>query len=128
MFGNIEAERKAIEMTYEDLADIRRASKKKGEDGISRSEFETIYSGVRCALSYLGSDGSRQTNAQGTIDYTTRVFAGPDIIVEPGDKIILSRFGYLSLESDRKQTFDVVGRPNIYATHQEIKVKDSDLA
>lgn len=55
-------------------------------------------------------------------------FAAPDLLVLPGDSISLKRFGREDPNSRRLLAFQVVGRPAVYATHQEIKVKDGDLA
>ena len=81
-----------------------------------------------CALSYTGSDRSGQTDAQNNVDYDAVIFAGPDLSILPGDKIGLKRFGRDDPSSQKELNFAVVGRPAVYATHQEIKVKDGDLA
>lgn len=87
-----------------------------------------IYDGIICALSYTGSDNSRQTDAQNNVDYDAVIFASPDLLVLPGDTIVVKRFGRDDPSSGRNLTFEVIGRPSVYATHQEIKVKDGDLA
>ena len=81
-----------------------------------------------CMLSYSGSDKSQQTDAQNEIDYDAVLFAAPDLLVLPGDSVSLKRFGRMDPTSQRVLTFQVVGRPAVYATHQEIRVKDGDLA
>lgn len=69
-----------------------------------------------------------QTNAQQNIDNDAVVFAGPDLKVLPGDTIVVKRFGRDDPSSTQEVTFEVIGRPSMYATHQEIKVKDGDLS
>ena len=123
MFGNPAAERAAIEMTYEDTATISRAEPATGANHITRAVPTVKYSEIICALSYSGSDKSQQTDAQNEVDY-----AAPDLLVLPGDSISLKRFGREDPNSRRLLAFQVVGRPAVYATHQEIKVKDGDLA
>ena len=62
------------------------------------------------------------------IDNDAVVFASPDLKVLPGDTIVVKRFGLDDPSSTQEVTFEVIGRPSIYATHQEIKVKDGDLS
>ena len=128
MFGNPAAERAAIEMTYEDTATISRTEPATGANHITRAVPAVKYSEIICALSYSGSDKSQQTDAQNAVDYDAVIFAAPDLLVLPGDSISLKRFGREDPNSRRLLAFQVVGRPAVYATHQEIKVKDGDLA
>ena len=120
MFGNPAAERAAIEMTYEDTATISRTEPVTGANHITKAVPVVKYSEIICALSYSGSDKSQQTDAV--------LFASPDLLVLPGDRVSLKRFGRMDPTSQRLLTFEVVGRPDVYATHQEIRVKDGDLA
>ena len=128
MFGNPAAERAAIEMTYEDTATISRPEPVTGANHITKAVPVVKYSEIICALSYSGSDKSQQTNAQNEVDYDAVLFASPDLLVLPGDRVSLKRFGRVDPTSQRLLTFEVVGRPAVYATHQEIQVKDGDLA
>ena len=127
-FGNASAERAAIELTYEDTATVSRTTSQRGKNNISTSFPSVIYDGIICALSYTGSDNSRQTDAQNNVDYDAVIFAGPDLSILPGDKIVLKRLGRDDPSSQKDLNFAVVGRPAVYETHQEIKVKDGDLA
>lgn len=128
MFGNPGAERAAIEMTYEDTATISRVTDVTGANKITKSTPAVIYSEIICALSYSGSDKSEQTKAQNEVDYDAVIFAAPDLLVLPGDTVSLKRFGRDDPSSQRVLAFQVVGRPAVYQTHQEIRVKDGDLA
>lgn len=128
MFGNPGAERAAIEVTYEDTADISRSTPVTGANNVTKSDFAVVYSAIICALSYSGGDKSGQTKAQNEIDYDAVIFAGPELQVLPGDRVTLKRFGRDDPNSQRVLTFEVVGRPPVYATHQEIRVKDGDLS
>lgn len=127
-FGNASAERAAIEKTYEDTATVSRTTPQRGQNAITTSDPSVIYTGIVCALSYTGSDSSGQTDAQNSVDFDAVIFAGPDLQILPGDKIALKRFGRDNPSSQIDLEFAVVGRPAVYATHQEIKVKDGDLA
>ena len=128
MFGNPAAERAAIEMTYEDTATISRTETTTGSNNITKTVPVVKYSEIICALSYSGTNSSMQTNAQQNIDHDAVVFAGPDLKVLPGDTIVVKRFGRDDPSSTQEVTFEVIGRPSMYATHQEIKVKDGDLS
>ncbi len=127
-FGQADAERAAIEMTYEDIAVVERTTPQRRENSITESVPSVVYDAVICALSYTGSDNSRQTDAQNAIDYSAVIFAAPDLSILPGDIIRLKRFGRDDPSSKINLVFEVVGRPSVYATHQEIGVKDGDLA
>lgn len=128
MFGNPAAERAAIEMTYEDTASVSRTEPVTGANNITKTAPVVKYSEIICALSYTGSDKSNQTKAQNEVEYDAVIFAAPDLLVLPGDSVTLKRFGRDDTASQLLLTFEVVGRPAVYATHQEIKVKDGDLA
>lgn len=127
-FGNAGAERAAIEWTYEDTAVVRRTAPRRGGNDISVSSPAVVYDGIPCALSYTGTDSSRQTDAQNNVDYDAVLFAAPELLILPGDTIVVKRFGRDDPTSERMLTFAAVGRPAVYATHQEIKVKEGDLA
>lgn len=126
MFGNPAAERRAIESTYEDTVTIARPGKKT-EGSITHLEDIPVYVDLPCALS-RNSDSSAQTKAQQNIDYDAVVFMAPELQVLPGDTAVVKRFGRDNPTSTIIETFEVIGRPSIFATHQEVKVKDSDLA
>lgn len=128
MFGNPAAERAAIEMTYEDTASVSRTDPQTGANNITSAVPVLIYNEIICALSYTGGDKSEQEKAQNEVDYDAVIFAAPELLVQPGDSVSLKRFGRDDPSSQRLLAFTVVGRPDVYATHQEIKVKDGDLA
>lgn len=127
-FGNPSAERAAIERTYEDTATVTRTAPQTGANKITKSVPSVVYSAIICALSQSGSDKSQQTKAQNKIEYDAVIFLPPTLSILPGDKIALKRFGRYSPDSPIIYDFEVVGRPAIYPTHQEVKVKDGDLS
>lgn len=118
-FGAASYERWALELTYEDTAAINRMVSST-EGAIDRQIPAVVYAGIPCALSRSG-DRSKQTQVQHDIEYDCVLFAAPELLVEPGDTVEVSRFG-------RCYTFEAVGSPAIYATHQEIFLKGRDLA
>lgn len=126
-FGNSSVERAAIEQTYEDIATVSRTKQITGANKVTTSVPVDVYSNTICALSMSGSDGE-QTKAQNRIEYDAVVFFPPELSILAGDKITLKRFGRENPNSSIVYNFKVVGRPAIYATHQEVKVKDGDLS
>lgn len=127
-FGNATAERAALESTYEDTVKVSRTVPTRGTSNISKSIPNVIYDEIICALSLSGSDKSNQTKAQNTIDYDAIVFLAPDFNILPGDTIQVKRFGRDNPNSTILLNYEAIGRPSIYPTHQEVKVKDGDLA
>lgn len=127
-FGNASAERAALEATYEDTATISRTDPTRGKNNISTSVPGVVYDEIICALSLSGSDKSNQTKAQNTIDYDAIIFFPPDLTVLPGDSITVKRFGRDNANSTVLLNYEAVGRSSLYPTHQEVKVKDGDLA
>ena len=117
-FGMPDVERAALETTYEDTAVISRMGTIQ-VGAIDKMAPAPVYSGIRCALSRK-SDSSRQTDAQQDVDYDCVLFVAPDLVIKPGDGVVVSRFGV-------DEQFEAVGRPARYATHQEIFLKGRDL-
>lgn len=119
-FGNVKAERKAIEMTYDDTCEVIRSIEK--EIGyITKQEEQTVYTAVPCALS-TGNSSTRQTETVNNIEYDVKIFLAPEIEIKAGDKIVVDRLG------KRKIKYKNVGEPAIYETHQELMAKREDWA
>lgn len=118
-FGNAKAERRALELTYEDTASIIRMTDT-SVGAIDKMAPTAVYEGVRCGLSRT-SDRSKQTAAQQDIEYDAVLFLAPELSVEAGDTAEVTRFGSVL-------NFEVVGIPTRYATHQEVFLKARDLA
>ena len=127
-FGNAGEERAALEKTYEDTGTLCRTSPQRSTGNISLPVSEEIYTDFPCGISFSGSDNSGQTDVQNNISYTAVIFTSPKLQVLPGDMLILKRVGRDDPTSEIKLQFAVVGRPAVYATHQEIKVNESDVA
>lgn len=117
--GNPAAERAAIESTYEDTATILRAICET-VGAVDRPVLRPVYELVPCALSRT-SDKSKQTNAQQDIECDSVLFVAPGMDIQPGDRAEVTRFG-------GEYSFEVVGRPAVYATHQEVFLKERTLA
>lgn len=87
---------------------------------IQNIQKDTLSAGLK-SQSYTGNP------ATGSVEYK-RFKNSADLLVLPGDSVVLKRFGRDNPSSQILLLFQVVGRPAIYATHQEIRVKDGDLA
>jgi len=116
MFGNVKAERAAIEATYTDTCDIV-GNIEKEVDFINRHIDEAFYKNIPCAL-VMGKSPTESTDTAAFFNYTAKVFMPPEIEVSEGDKIIVTRYG-------RTVEYTNAGRAAVYATHQEIAVAES---
>ncbi len=116
MFGNVKAERAAIETTYTDTCDIIRNVEKE-VDFINRHIDEAVYKNIPCAL-VMGKSPTESTDTAAFFNYTAVVFMPPEIEVLAGDKIVVTRYG-------RTVEYTNAGRAAVYATHQEAAVVES---
>lgn len=118
MFGNVTAERVAIESTYDAVCSISRPSVK-SEDGIARPVSAVIAEGVRCGLS-RGGDSSGQDIANVIADSRV-LFVAPETDIRAGDAVTVTLYG-------RSETLEAVGIPLLYATHQEVTLTRKEHA
>lgn len=80
MFGNPDRERQAIERTYVDVGTLLRTVDVKPEgSNITRKETVILEEGIKCALSYTGSNASNQRDHAHVIDWDAVVFWSPDL-------------------------------------------------
>ena len=119
-FGIPDAERKAIEMTYEDSCEIIRCVEIEDEY-ITKTEWRIVYKDVKCALS-TGNAPTNQTETVNNILYDGKIFLPPEPEVKPGDRINVNRLG------EKEILFESAGEPAVYETHQEVMVKRRDRA
>lgn len=111
VFGNVKAERAAVEATYTDTCDIVRNVEKE-INFINRHVDETVYKDVPCAL-VMGKSPTESTDTAAFFNYAVKIFMPPEIEVMAGDKIIVARYG-------RTVEYTNAGRSAVYATHQEV--------
>ncbi|MCR8844062.1 hypothetical protein NQ117_10230 [Paenibacillus sp. SC116] len=123
MFGNAEAERTALELTYEDSCSVSRSVAAEDADGIVRTTWTNIYDNIACAFS-AGSDRSSQTTVEHRIEYEATLYVAPTVSIQAGDRVTVQRFGQVKLSS----SYEVVGVPKRYATHNEVRLKAEKLA
>lgn len=116
MFGNPKAERRALELTYEDVCLITRLNPIEINNIASMQQIQ-VYSG-KCALS-KNVNRSDQTEAQQNVAEEMVLFVAPEPIVTSGDKVEVNRLSRMDLTYN----YEVIGKPFYYATHQEIRLR-----
>lgn len=140
MFGNILAERKAVELLYEDICWIFRPFPQKGENGITWTVWKETNTRIICGLSE-GNDRSSFSNAHlyiqyrnGArpdshlrIDFDRVLFLPPDVEIRQGDRVRAARFGRRNPSAPVVE-FEAVGAPLSYATHTEVLLKKVDIS
>jgi hypothetical protein len=114
-FGNVKAERKAIEMTYLDVCKIERSVKTE-TDGITKHSFNAVYENVKCALSN-SSVSAEQTDKYNDVVYSAKLFLPPDIDVYAGDKVTV-------IVEGRTVKFENMSAPALFPTHQVVFLKE----
>lgn len=113
MFGNVTAERAAIELTYDAVCTITRQIV--GDfDGIAQGTETVVAENIPCALSKGGDSSS--ADLAGVISDSRVLFIAPEADIKAGDRVTVTLYG-------RTETLDVVGIPLLYATHQEVTLK-----
>jgi hypothetical protein len=117
-FGNIPAERAAIESTYEGLATVYEMQNVK--DLVTRKTRQQLVMTLAaepCALSQTSLPASTQTVTVNQVDYDAKLFISPDVTINPGSRITVVQNGMV-FEGEQ------AGKPFRYPTHQEIKLKE----
>lgn len=118
MFGNVAAERAAIESTYDAVCDISRRTAVLSDE-IARGTETLIAAAVPCGLS-RGGDSSGQDMAN-VISDSRVLFIAPETDIRAGDTVAVTLYG-------RTERLEAVGIPLLYATHQEVTLERRDLA
>lgn len=108
----VDLERKALERTYSGLLSVYISVKKK-VDGETKLVREKLYENVKCALSKVSTPSTRQTDAQNTITYESKLFVPPEINIPPGSEIEVSQYGKTYQFINSAESF-------VYPTHQEL--------
>ncbi|WP_438497163.1 ABC transporter ATP-binding protein [Paenibacillus sp. IHBB 3054] len=117
-FGNVPAERAAIESTYEGLATV--TEKKDVKDPVSgktRQQPVVVLDQEPCALSQSSLPAATQTVTVNQVNYDAKLFISPDVFIKPGSRIKVLQNGMV-FEGEQ------AGKAFRYATHQEIKLKE----
>ena len=118
MFGAAAAERAAIETLYDAVCTISRSTAV-SENNIARVYEKVVAENVPCGLSD-GSDSSAQAEAN-FIAREKRLFVAPEVDIRAGDTVSVTAYG-------RTESFEVVGIPAVYATHQQVRLIGKGVA
>lgn len=81
---------------------------------------EVIYEDIACAVSFNQGSTQGSTDTVQHIEYIATLFARPDIVIEPGDKIKAKVFG-------RTYNF-LAGEGAVYQSHIEVPLIRNDIA
>ncbi|MEK3722307.1 ABC transporter ATP-binding protein [Paenibacillus sp. FSL H8-0034] len=121
-FGNVAAERAAIEMTYEGLCTVTEFQTIKDPiTKASRQRAIPVLLNQPCALSQTSLPSTGRTDAANEINYDAKLFIAPEVTIKAGSVIHVSQDGMVF---EGEQT----GKPFRYPTHQEIKMKEISKA
>lgn len=118
MFGNVKAERAAVELLYDAICTISRPDTKVSA-GIAFKQYTIAAENIPCGLSAAG-DSSVQGDANFINDEKT-LFIAPETDIRAGDTVTVAVCGIM-------QDFEAVGIPMMYATHQQVRLIRRDLA
>lgn len=119
MLSNHSFERKEIEKTYFDKANIYRNEKIK-VNGQTKFIPKLIYENQPCALSKKTLADNNQSDSNNQIGYNVTLFIAPEIDIKQGDLIDVNHF-------DKVKKY-VAGEPFEYVTHQEVNLLREDRA
>lgn len=113
--------RRRIETMYTDKADIYRYENVRDPDsGADKKELVMKYSEQRCRISQRALATMNQTEAQNNIQYETKLFIAPEVDIQQGDLLQVTRGAV-----QRKYE---AGEPFLYPTHQEISIQRREWA
>lgn len=117
-FGNIPAERAALESTYEGLATVtEQRDVKDPVTGKTRQQPIVVLTDEPCALSQSSLPAATQTVTADQINYDAKLFISPDVTILPGSRITVEQNGMIFRGEQ-------AGQPFRYATHLEIKLRE----
>ena len=106
--------KKIIEQWYTDTCNVIVKTKVKKE-GITSFEDEVIYSGLKCVLSYVDNNDTSQSDTADYIKKTALLILPPECTIPAGSRIEITKNGI-------KSEWQRSSEPDIYETHQEIKI------
>lgn len=116
--GNPVIERRLLEMTYTGVCRVEgQITKPDPITGVERPQDGVIFDNQPCALSQASLASAVQTDTNNNIEYDSKLFISPDVVVPAGSRIFVTQEGM-------NYQFTRSGKPFIYATHQEIKMKE----
>ncbi|MGO4498814.1 hypothetical protein AB4114_23305 [Paenibacillus sp. 2RAB27] len=117
-FGNVAAERAAIEMTYEGRCTVTELQSAK--DPVTKATGQhrvIVLLDEPCAVSQTTLRGVTSTETDNTINYDAKLFISPDVTIKAGSEINV-------IQDGMDIRFQQVGKPFRYPTHQEIMLNE----
>jgi hypothetical protein len=117
-FGNVSAERAAIEMTYEGRCTVTELQSVK--DPVTKGTGQQrviVLQDEPCAVSQTSLRGVISTDTDNSLDYDAKLFISPDVIIKAGSEINV-------IQDGMDTRFQQVGKPFRYPTHQEIMLNE----
>lgn len=108
------AARKALESTYEGVANVVEHQKVRNEQTkLTGYEDVTVLEDQPCKLSFSNIAAVTQGEPAAEVKQTATLFISPDVTIKPGSKITVTQAGMTT-------DYTYSGVPAVYATHQEI--------
>lgn len=106
--------RKTIESQYDSECDIIEKKKIKNPNTkITTFEEIKVYQQEKCRVSFEDISVANNTNTESSVNIKIKLFISPNITINPGSKIIVTKNGKTTIYINS-------GIPAIYDTHQEI--------
>ncbi|GAA4828004.1 hypothetical protein GCM10023310_00870 [Paenibacillus vulneris] len=116
-FGNVAAERAALEWTYDGLCTVSEFKPVKDpKNGAMRQQSVVVLENQPCALSQSSLPAAYKTDTDNALDYDAKLFISSDVTIKAGSNIRVVQDGM-------DYEFEQTGEPFRYPTHQEIKLK-----
>lgn len=112
---SIALERRILEGTYDGCMTVT-AKEKSKTGGETVFQDQSLYRGVPCALSVAGTPENSRVEDGGLIRYKATVFCAPELVIPPGCRIEVTRYG-------RVTAYRYSGEHALYPTHQQIEVQ-----
>lgn len=111
------AVRKSLERLYTGICTIKEfQSVKDPTTHITSKKEVPVIVDQPCKLSYEKQTAAANTSAPAIIAQSIKLFLSPEIIVNPGSKIIVSQNG-------KTAEYSRSGEPAVYTNHQEITLE-----
>lgn len=119
---NLEAARKAARRAhestyYEGLCTITKyAPTFDKTTKITGQSEKVVIENQPCKLSFEKITAVQQTETAAAVTQSVKLFIAPEIVIEPGSKIIVTQHGITT-------AYAVSGKPAVYPTHQEVMLE-----
>lgn len=116
----MDSHRTAIESEYVGVANIKVMEDFKTDKGATKQIPKLRYSDVPCFLSFGTSAIADSNGNYSTVEQTATLFLSPKYLIPPNSEISVTQF-------ERTYVFKKSGLPEVYDTHQEIRLERGEL-